>query len=308
MNRMNPRTLSLFRKHKLHYALVFPGILYFIIFHYIPIYGIIIAFKDIAPFEGLHGIFSSEWVGLKHFRDFINSYYFWDILGNTLLISFYRILFGFPAPIILALLINEVHNRSFKRIVQTISYMPHFLSMVLLAGLVTVMLSTDGGFVNGVLHSLGLEKISFLTESSHFRSVLVASGIWKEVGWGTIIYLAAIAGVDEQLFEAAKMDGASRLRQIWHITLPGISHIIVILFILSVGHILDAGFEQVYLLYSPPVYQVADIIDTYVYRKGLVEINYSFAAAVGLFKSVIGVILVLGTNYIAKKLDQEGIW
>lgn len=308
VERMGPQTVSLIRKHKLHYLLVLPGILYFVVFHYVPIYGIIIAFKEIAPFEGLHGIFSSEWVGLKHFRDFVHSYYFWNIMRNTLLISLYRIVLGFPAPIVLALLINEVRSRAFKRTVQTISYLPHFLSMVLLAGLVTAMLNTDGGFVNGFLQKLGFEPVPFLTDNRYFRSVLVLSGIWKEIGWGTIVYLAAIAGVDEQLYEAAKMDGASRVRQIWHITLPGISYIMVILFILSIGHILDAGFEQVYLLYSPPVYQVADIIDTYVYRKGLVEVSYSFAAAVSLFKSVIGVILILGTNYIAKKLDQEGIW
>ncbi|WNQ12053.1 ABC transporter permease subunit [Paenibacillus aurantius] len=305
---MNASLWTSMRKYKLEYALVVPGMLYFLIFHYVPIYGIIIAFKDIAPFEGLSGIFSSEWVGLKHFRDFMNSYYFWDILGNTLIISFYRIVFGFPAPIVLALLMNEVRHSGFKRVVQTIAYLPHFLSMVLLAGLVTAMLSLDGGFVNGFMGWLGFEPIPFLTDNQYFRSVLIGSGIWKEAGWGTILYLAAIAGIDQQLYEAATVDGAGRFRQIWHITLPGIRHIMVILFILSVGHILDAGFEQIYLLYSPPVYQVSDIIDTFVYRKGLVEVNYSYAAAVSLFKSVAGVILILGANYIAKRLDQEGIW
>lgn len=305
---MNAKTLTLIRKHKLHYALVIPGMLYFLVFHYGPMYGVIIAFKQVAPFDGLSGIFSSEWVGLKHFHNFAASYYFWDIMGNTLAISLYRIVFGFPAPIVLALLINEVRHGAFKRVVQTISYLPHFLSMVIVAGLLTAMLSVDDGFVKGVLQQLGIEPIPFLTDPAYFRSVLVLSGIWKEVGWSTIIYLAAIAGVDQQLYEAARVDGAGRIKQIWHITLPGISHIAVILLILSIGHIMDAGFEQVFLLYSPPVYGVADIIDTYVYRKGLIEVNYSFAAAVGLFKSVIAFILVVGTNYLAKKFGQEGIW
>lgn len=296
------------KKHKLYYVLIIPGLLYFVVFHYVPIYGVIIAFKDIAPFEGLHGIFTSEWVGLRHFKNFIHSYYFWDIIENTLTISFYRLLFGFPAPILLALLLNEVRHTVFKRTVQTISYLPHFLSMVVVAGLVTVFLSTDGGFVNGVLRQFGIEPIMFLGDTRYFRSVLVVSGIWKEVGWSSIIYLAAIAGVDAQLYEAARVDGAGKLRQVWHITLPGIRHIIVILFILSIGNVMDGGFEQIFLLYSPPVYEVADIIDTYVYRKGLVEIQYSFAAAVGLFKSVIALALIVTANYLAKKFDQEGIW
>ncbi|MBP1996288.1 ABC transporter permease [Paenibacillus eucommiae] len=305
---MHARTVTLFRKNKLYYALIFPGVLYFLIFHYTPMYGIIIAFKDIAPFDGLQGIFSAEWVGLKHIRNFIGSYYFWDIIGNTLIISFYRLIFGFPAPIVLALLMNEVGSIMFKRTVQTISYLPHFLSMVVVAGLATTLLTTDGGFVNNLLQKLGFQPIMFLSSTDYFRSVLVVTGIWKEIGWGTIIYLAAITGVDSQLYEAARVDGANRMRQIWHITLPGIRHIVVILFILSIGGIMNAGFEQVFLLYSPPVYEVADIIDTYVYRKGLVEMQYSFAAAIELFKSVIAVVLILSANYMAKKLDQEGIW
>jgi putative aldouronate transport system permease protein len=305
---MQAQTVNAIKRHKLYYLLILPGVLYFLVFHYVPMYGITIAFKDIAPFEGLKGIFTAEWVGLRHFKNFASSYYFWDIIGNTLTISVYRLVFGFPAPIILALLINEARHVMFKRTVQTISYLPHFISMVVLAGLTTTLLSTDGGFINGLLQKLGFEPVAFLTDTNMFRPVLVISAIWKEVGWSSIIYLAAIAGVDPQLYEAAKVDGASRLRHIRHITIPGISHIIVILFILQIGHIMDAGFEQVFLLYSPPVYDVADIIDTYVYRKGLVEVQYSFAAAVGLFKSVIAVILVVGANYLAKKIDQEGIW
>ncbi|GGD50889.1 ABC transporter permease [Paenibacillus nasutitermitis] len=296
------------RKNKLYYALILPGLLYFIIFHYVPLYGIIIAFKDVAPFDGLRGIFSSEWVGLKHFRTFMGSYYFWDILGNTIIISFYRLLFGFPAPIILALLMNEVRVAAFKKFVQTISYLPHFISMVVMAGLITTVFALDGGILNGLLQKLGVDPVYFLGDTNYFRSVLVTTGIWKEVGWGTIIYLAAITGIDPQQYEAAVIDGASKIKQIWHITLPGMMFVIVIMFIFAVGGLLNAGFEQIFLLYSPPVYKVADIIDTYVYRKGMVEMQYSFATAVAIFKSAIAMVLLLGTNYLAKKLNQEGIW
>ncbi|MBO9608314.1 MAG: sugar ABC transporter permease [Paenibacillaceae bacterium] len=305
---MSARTLTLLRKNKLYYGLIVPGVLYFLLFHYTPMYGLIIAFKDVAPFDGLHKMLTADWVGLKHFRSFFDSFYFRDIIGNTLLISFYRLLFGFPAPIVLALLINEVGRMAFKRIVQSVSYLPHFLSMVVVAGLTTTVLTTDGGIVNEIVKLFGYEPISFLTDQHYFRSVLVVSGIWKEAGWGMIIYLAAIAGIDPQQYEAARIDGAGRWRQIWHITLPGMRHIIVILFILQIGGVMDAGFEQVFLLYSPPVYDVADIIDTYVYRKGLVEVQYSFGAAVGLFKSLIAIVLITGTNWLAKKFGQEGIW
>ncbi|MBP1989470.1 ABC transporter permease [Paenibacillus eucommiae] len=300
--------ISVIRKNRLYYLLILPGIVYFLLFHYVPLYGIIIAFKDISPFDGFQGIITGEWVGLKHFRNFVSSFYFWDILKNTVVISLYRIVFGFPAPILLALLLNEVRNVLFKRTVQTISYLPHFISMVVVAGLVTTLLSTDGGLVNALLQKLGMKSIFFLGDTNYFRSVLVVSGIWKEVGWSTIIYLAAISGIDTQQYEAAVMDGAGRLKQVWHITLPGMMFIIVLMFIFAVGGLLDAGFEQIFLLYSSPVYKVADIIDTYVYRKGIGELQYSFAAAVSLFKSVIALLLLLGANYLAKKLHQDGIW
>ncbi|WP_235885897.1 ABC transporter permease [Paenibacillus cymbidii] len=300
--------MAFLRKNRLYYALIAPGLLYFLIFHYVPLYGIIIAFKDVAPFDGFRGIFTSEWVGLKQFHTFTGSYYFWDILGNTVIISLYRLLFGFPAPIVLALLMNEVRIVAFKKVVQTISYLPHFISMVVMAGLTTTVFALDGGTINEVLHRLGFEPLYFLGDGRYFRSVLVSTGIWKEIGWGTIIYLAAIAGIDPQLYEAAVVDGAGKLRQIWHITIPGILFVIVIMFIFAAGGLLNAGFEQIFLLYSPPVYKVADIIDTYVYRKGLVEMQYSFATAVALFKSVIAMALLLGTNYLAKKLNQDGIW
>lgn len=306
---MNRRKyLSAIQRNKLFYILIVPGLLYFIIFHYVPMFGIIIAFKDIAPFEGVKGIINGPWVGFKNFITFFQSYYFWNVLGNTVIISAYKILFGFPAPIILALLLNEVKNNKFKRMVQTISYLPHFISMVVLAGLVTSVLSVNGGIVNEIRKSLGQEAIFFLGSSKYFRTVLVSSGIWQNIGWGSIIYLASISGIDHQLYEASIVDGANRWKQTWHITLPGMSNVIVIMFIFAVGSLLNAGFEQILLLYSPAVYEVSDIIDTYVYREGLISLRYSFASAVGLFKSLIAMILIIGTNYLAKRYEQAAIW
>lgn len=306
---MNRRKyLSAIQRNKLFYILIVPGLLYFIIFHYVPMFGIIIAFKDIAPFEGVKGIINGPWVGFKNFITFFQSYYFWNVLGNTVIISAYKILFGFPAPIILALLLNEVKNNKFKRMVQTISYLPHFISMVVLAGLVTSVLSVNGGIVNEIRKSLGQEAIFFLGSSKYFRTILVSSGIWQNIGWGSIIYLASISGIDHQLYEASIVDGANRWKQTWHITLPGMSNVIVIMFIFAVGSLLNAGFEQILLLYSPAVYEVSDIIDTYVYREGLISLRYSFASAVGLFKSLIAMILIIGTNYLAKRYEQAAIW
>jgi putative aldouronate transport system permease protein len=296
------------RMHRFYYYLIIPGMLYFLIFDYIPMFGIIVAFKDISPFEGVSAIFTNDWVGFKHFVRFWNSYYFWNVIRNTLLISGYKLLIGFPASILLALLLNELRNAVFKRIVQTISYLPHFISTVVVAGLAMMVLSTDGGLVNAIIVQFGGEPIHFLGNPSYFRSVLVISHVWQTIGWGSILYLAAMTGIDPGLYEAAKMDGASRIRQAWHITLPGIAPVIVILLILSIGGLLNAGFEKVLLLYSPAVYEVADIIDTYVYREGLSKLDYSFATAVGLFKNVLAMFLILGANYMAKKMNQTGIW
>lgn len=294
--------------NRFYYYLIIPGMLYFLIFDYIPMFGIIIAFKDISPFEGVGAIFTSDWVGFKHFVRFWNSYYFWNVMRNTLLISFYKLFFGFPASILLALLLNELRYVAFKRIVQTISYLPHFISTVVVAGLAMMVLSTDGGLINAIIVQFGGEPILFLGSPDYFRSVLVISHVWQSVGWGSILYLAAMTGIDPGLYEAARMDGAGRFRQAWHITLPGIMPVIVIMLILAIGGLLNAGFESVLLLYSPAVYDVSDIIDTYVYREGLSQLNYSFATAVGLFKNVLAMILILGANYIAKKMNQTGIW
>jgi putative aldouronate transport system permease protein len=270
--------------------------------------GIIIAFKDISPFSGLDGIINEPFIGFGWFTKFFNSFYFWQIMRNTVWISFLKLAWTFPAPIILALLLNEVRNNSFRRVIQTISYLPHFLSMVVVAGMVMSLLTTEGGLVNQIIVFLGGESRLFLGEPKSFRTILVATSLWQGVGWGSILYLAAITGIDMELYEAAIIDGAGRLAQTWYITLPGITHVIVILLIFSVGGLLNAGFEQILLLYSPPVYEVADIIDTYVYRSGIQGMQYSFATAVSLFKAFLAAGLLLGTNFIAKKAGHTGIW
>lgn len=296
------------RKHYFYYLLMFPGLLYFLIWHYVPMFGIVIAFKDITPFSGVEGIFTQPWVGLTHFRNFFRSYFFANVMGNTIAISGLKLLFGFPAPIILALLINEVRLTAFKRAVQTISYLPHFLSMVIVAGLVIAMLSTEGGLVNQVRVGLGMQPHMYLGDPRVFRGILVVTSLWQSVGWGSILYLAAMANIEPQLYEAAMIDGANKWQQVWAITLPGISHVIVIMLIFAIGGLLNAGFEQILLLYSPAVYSVADIIDTYVYRSGLLSMQYSFATAVGLFKSVLAMILLLTANFVAHRLGEQGIW
>jgi putative aldouronate transport system permease protein len=302
------RTWVAINKNRFYYLLFAPVLVYFFIFKYLPMFGLIIAFKDISPFAGLQGILTEPFVGLKHFRNFFNSYFFWNIMGNTLAISLWKTLWGFPAPIILALLINEVRNTAFKRTVQTISYLPHFLSMVIVAGLVYTVLGVQGGLVNQLVRSFGGEPQNFLGDPKYFRSILVTTTVWQTVGWGSILYLAAMANLNPELYEAAMIDGANKWQQIWAVTLPGISYVIVILLIFRIGELLDAGFEQVLLLYSPSVYQVADIIDTYVYRSGLLNLKYSFATAVGLFKSVVALVLLLSANKIAHKLGHTGIW
>jgi len=296
------------RKYSFLYLLALPGILYFLIFHYLPMLGIVIAFKDISPYNAVHDVFNGDWVGFKQFERFFSSYFFWNVLGNTMAISGLKLLWGFPTPIILALLINEVRHTRFKRIVQTISYMPYFLSIVVVAGLITNLLSTSVGPINGLISELGGTPISFLTRPDYFRSILVTSHVWQTAGWGTILYLAAMSNISPDLYEAAALDGANRWQQARFITLPSITFVIIILLIFAVGNLLNAGFEQILLLYSPGVYSVADIIDTYVYRVGLIGQEYSFAAAVGLFKSMLALVLLLAANYVAKLLGETGIW
>jgi len=294
--------------HRLYYALIIPGIIYFILFCYMPMYGIIIAFKRLPGLITPEAMFTAKWVGFKYFEKFIDSYYFWNVVGNTLAISGLRLLFAFPAPILFALLLNEIRNVKFKKTVQTISYMPHFISMVVLCSLVQILCTTDGGPINAIIEAFGGDPIYFLGDNRYFRGVLVASTIWKELGWGAIIYLAAITGVRDDLIEAAMLDGAGRFRQVIHVIIPAIMPTVSIMLILNVGGIMNAGQEQILLLYSEPVYETADIIDTYIYRSGIQSADYSYSTAVGLFKSIINMILLVSTNFIAKKLGSDGIW
>lgn len=296
------------KNYPLLYALVAPGILYYLIFYYIPMFGIIIAFENYSPFQGINGIFTSEWVGFLHFKNFFSSYSFPQVMRNTLLLGLYNIIFGFPAPILLALLLNEVWHKRFKKWVQTISYLPHFLSMVVVVGILNLMLSSDGGILNEVVKFFGYEPIIFMGQEKYYRIVIMITQIWKQIGWESIIFLAAIVSIDTDRYEAAIIDGASKFKQIWHITLPGIMPIIAIMLILRMGNILNGNFELVLLTYSPSTIDVADIIDTFVYREGLVQMNFSYSTAVGVFKSVISAILLLSTNYIARKSGQNGIW
>ncbi|MCU6792299.1 ABC transporter permease subunit [Paenibacillus sp. WQ 127069] len=291
-------------RFKILYLLLLPELIYFVIFKYVPMFGIIIAFKNYNI--GL-GFWDSPWVGLNNFRNFINGVYFWDIMSNTIAISIYKLLFGFVAPIVLALLINEVTVGWFKKTVQTVTYLPHFISWVIAYGLMVALLSPGDGFVNLIMKQYGLQPISFLTESSWIRSLIIGSDIWKEVGWGAILYLAALAGIDPSLYEAARIDGASKWRQLWHITLPGIRNVIIILLIIRLSSILDAGFDQIFMMSNTFNADKSDIIDTWVYRQGIEQMQISLATAVGVFKSVIAFILVVGANKLAKKFDGQ-IW
>ncbi|GGD61659.1 ABC transporter permease [Paenibacillus nasutitermitis] len=294
-----------YRKNKFLLCLILPGVIWYLIFYYAPLYGIQIAFKD---YKIMDGILGSNWVGLKHFIRMFTASDFLDIIKNTLIISFYHIIFGFPAPIILALLFNEVRLQTFKRIAQSISYVPHFFSWVILGGIMATLLSPTTGVVNEIIKMIGFDPIYFLGDKQFFRFTLVMSGIWKEIGWGTIIYLAALSSIDSHLYEAAVVDGANRWKQTLHITIPSIMPVIAIMFILRIGNLMDAGFDQVLNLYNAAVYEVGDIIDTYVYRVGVTQMQYSFTTAVGLFKNVVGFAMILMANYSIKKSGQEGLF
>jgi putative aldouronate transport system permease protein len=268
-------------------------------------YGVLIAFKDYNIFEGFS---NSPWVGLKHFEWLFTGDVFWKLLRNTLAISVLNIVFFFPLPIVISLLLNELRSQIYKRVLQSLVYLPHFLSWVIIASLTFMLFSKSDGLVNYLLTQLGFAKFDFLTNPNVFWYLLTGQSIWKEVGWGTIIFLAAMAGVNTDLYEAARIDGASRFRQVWHVTLPAIRNVIVILLILRLGSVLEAGFEQVFLMYNGAVSDVADILDTYVYRVGLQQGQYSVSTAVGVFKSVVGLVLVVISNRIAKRFGEEGLY
>lgn len=292
-------------KHKWLYIMLIPGMTFLFIFKYIPMYGIVIAFKD---FNIVKGIWQSPWVGLDNLRYLFKSRDFYIILRNSILISLYRLFWGFPVPVILALLLNEVRHIRYKRTIQTILYLPHFISWVVIVGIVYNFLSPSTGIINHIIKMFGKEPIAFLQRQEYFRSILVITDIWKEAGWGTIIYLAAITSIDENLYEAAIIDGATRLQRVRYITIPGIMSTIVVLLILRSGSILRNGFEQIFLMYSPLVYDVADVFETYTYRVGLQEGRFSYATAVGMFQSIVGLILIWVTNAFARKYGEGGLW
>jgi len=292
-------------QHRWLYVLALPGALYILLFKYAPMWGLLIAFQDYNPYAGFWG---SEWIGFKHFSELFQSQNFYIMLRNTFAINIFGIVFMFPVPIVLALMLNEVRHEVFKRVNQSIVYLPHFLSWVVVASMTFFILSTDVGIVNKLISDSGREPVPFLSEPNYFWALLTLQNMWKEAGWGTIIFLAAMAGVDPQRYEAAVVDGASRWRQIWHITLPAIRPTIIILLILRLGQMADVGFEQVILMTNPLVTSVSEVFDTYVYTVGILRGQVSVGVTVGMFKGVVGLVLVVLSNAIVKKMGHEGIY
>lgn len=298
------RTWKIIRKNKAVYLMVLPVIIYYILFHYKPMYGIIISFMDYNPRRGVSG---SQWVGMKHFIDFFTGPYFWRLLGNTLKLSLSTLIFGFPVPIILALLINELRNKKFSKAVQTITYMPHFVSMVVLCAMIRQFVGANG-FITNFLGMFGYDGGNLLNHGEYWIPIYVISNIWQGAGWGSIVYLAALTGIDSELYDAAKVDGANRWKQTLNVTIPCILPTIIIMLIMRVGQIMGVGYEKTILLYNEGIYDVADIISTYVYRRGLLDRQFSFSTAVGLFNSVVNFILVVGANQISKKTTETSLW
>lgn len=286
------------------YLLVIPVVLFYLLFCYKPMYGALIAFKDYTPALGFD---RSPWVGLENFLRFFHGIYFTRLLKNTVLLSLYNLLFGFPAPIILALMLNEVKNEKFKKLTQTVTYLPHFISMIVVTGMVTNFCMTTG-LINDIIVFFGGKATPLLQNPKYYRTIYIASTIWQQVGWGSIIYLSALSGVDSQLYEAAAIDGAGKWKQLLHVTLPGITPTIVIMLIMKIGHLMSMGYEKTILLYNPSTYETADIISSYVYRVGLLEQDWSYSTAIGLFNSVINLTLIIFANKMSRKLTETSLW
>ncbi len=293
-----------FKRNWTAYVFAIPVIAYYLIFCYKPMVGVVIAFKDFRP---AIGIWESEWVGLQHFKDYISSFYFWRLIRNTLRISVTGLVVGFPAPIIFALLINEVRNDKFKKTIQTISYLPHFVSMVVICGLVKLFVG-QGGLITQFFTLFGRPDLPMLADPNLYVPIHVLSGVWAGIGWGSILYLSALSGINEELYEAAEIDGANRWKQTIHVTLPGISTTIITKLLLDAGHILGVGYEKIILLYNEKIYETADVISSFTYRRGLLDFQWSFSTAVGLFNSVINFILIIVFNKISKKVSEVGLW
>jgi putative aldouronate transport system permease protein len=287
------------------YLFLLPAIIYYIIFKYGPLYGLQIAFKD---FNGALGIWGSKWVGLKHFKSFFSSYYFWPLIRNTIILSVYSLAAGFPMPIILALMLNEVRSYKYKKFVQTITYAPHFISTVVLVGTIVIIFSPMHGLVNQILGFFGMESRSFMTDQKLFRHIYVWSGVWQNMGWGSIIYIASLSSVDPEQYEAAIIDGASRIQRIWYINIPVLIPIMTILLIMNAGSIMNVGFEKVLLMQNDLIMDVADVISTYVYRRGLIRAEFSFSAAIDLFNNFANFILLMIVNGVIRRLGETSLF
>jgi putative aldouronate transport system permease protein len=292
-------------KHRWIYLIATPTFLYYLVFKYIPLYNAQIAFKDFQPLLGIEG---SPWVGLDNLQGFFNSIYFTQLMTNTIFFSGAKLVLGLPIAIIIALMLHETRFALFRNLVQTVTYLPHFLSWVIMFGILLMLLSPSEGLINQMIKSAGGSPIAFLTTPDWFRQIVIGSDIWKETGWSTILYLAALLSISPELYEAAAVDGATRLQRIWHISMPGILPVIVLVTLLRLGNILEGGFTQLFILYSLPVYSVGDIIDTWVYRSGILDFQFSLATAVGLFKGVIGLCLIMVSNQIAKRVAGRGLY
>ena len=306
-NSLSARIKKDFVRNRALYFLVLPVVAFYILFSYVPMFGIIIAFKDYSPSKGILGSPWTAFGGFKHFVDFYSNPVFFRLLRNTILLNLYSLIFSFPIPIVFALILNEVPFKMFKRTVQTISYFPHFVSLVVVCGIITDFTLSDG-LINVIREIFGLPVKSLLQESAYYRTIYITSGIWQQIGWSSIIYLAAIAGTDAQLYEAAALDGAGRLKRLWHITLPSIQSTIVILFIMQIGRLMSLGADKTILLYNPSTFEVSDIISSFVYRRGLIELNWSFSSAVGLFNSIINFTLVYIANAVSRKFTENSLF
>ncbi len=299
------RTKNNVKKYGMLYLMLIPAFIYYLVFHYGPMYGLVIAFQDYYPLKGVTG---SSFVGLKHFKALLSNPFFFSVFRNTLIISLYKLLICFPAPVVLCLALNEIKRPKFKKVTQSISYLPHFISWVVISGVFIEFLSPSRGPINILRQQLGLDTIFFIADARYFRGVLVLTDLWKSVGWGSIVYLSAITSIDPSLYEAAEIDGAGRIKQILHVTLPSLVPIFTVMFIMESGKILNDSFQQVYNFLTPTTYGVGDVISTFVYRMGIMNMQYSFTTAVDLFKNTISMILVLLTNYVARRTSDYALW
>jgi len=301
---MSTSVIRKIKKSKYLYAIFLIPFLYYVIFHYWPLYGVVISFQDYNIVKGIGG---SKWVGLKHFKNFLLDGYFWKLVRNTLLLNLYGLIWCFPAPIILALLLNELKGGPFKRIVQSVSYLPHFISTVVICGMITNFLASDG-LINQMVMTFGHKPIQFLMDPKYFRTIYTASGLWQTLGWNSIVYLASLTAVDQEIVEAAMIDGAGRLKRIIHVMIPSIAPTISVMLIMQIGKMMTLGAEKILLLYTGSTYETADIISTYVYRRGILHNDLSYATAVGLFQSVIGLVLLFTANKLSKRISETSMW